>query len=106
MDSLNWNYSLCITQIKDNLVWVIDIILKCSEIACKIRKYVVYTLSELVKKKIQIKIQRAELDCKRRIKLVYLLILNLSLYTRVNKETVFSQYKLTFLSPTYSDLDH
>lgn len=65
---------------------LINIILKCSEMACKIRKYVVFTLSELVKKKFKLKIQGAELDCKLRIKLGYLLNLNLPLYTIVNKE--------------------
>lgn len=53
MASLKSNYSLWITQIKDNLVRLTNIILKCSEMACKIKKYVVFTLSELVKKKIK-----------------------------------------------------
>lgn len=53
---------------------------------CSIRKYAVFTLSELIKKKIQIKDLGSRVRMQVRIKLGYFLYLNLPLYTRVNKE--------------------
>lgn len=64
-------------------------------------------LSQLVKKSIPIEVAGSKVgECKLRIKLGCFLNLNLPLYPGVKQGNDIQPTQVTFLSPTYADLDN